>query len=385
MKKKTATGFAILATLMCLTACGARSEGEVGGKTSWLSRCARDSDCGGESAARCVQHLCTTRCDPNDCSAVSGTACAPTDVNACVSEPTCLPSCTRQEDCQLFGNDYECVDSFCIQGCFIPEVSGENDASVPPAEFDSSGPNPSMPEPTAAGEASGETPTHAQTSGQSQETAIGGSVPTTGFDLATSSAESDVVSNEFTSATSEPSANDATSNEVTSVDSYEPPLVVDGNLLQNPDFETEVEPWYVIGDARIIRTTAEAHTGYASLACVGRTQAWEGPAVSVISLLSPATLYVMRAWVKSDSLSGGVFHIVSYAPCPTDAGDGASDSANYSQVASAFSTGDEWVLLESAPFSLKDCAPEELAVYVEGPSPGTSFYLDDVSLVEYAP
>jgi Carbohydrate binding domain len=395
MITKTATGLGVLAVLMCLAGCGARSEGEVGGKTSWLSRCTRDSDCGTRAEARCVQHLCTARCDPNDCSAISGTACAPADVSACVSEPSCLPSCTRQEDCQRFGNDYACVDSLCVQSCVIPEVNADNDASVSPAFIDGSGPSSATSEPPLVSQASGETDANSGTSGPAQENAAestgGGSVPTTQTDVSTSlSAEPDLGSVDVTSPASELPTNDATSNEatssdVTSGDSYEPPLVVDGNLLQNPDFETEVEPWYVMGDAQIARTTAEAHTGYASLSCVGRTQAWEGPAVSVLSLMTPGALYVMRAWVKAEYPSGAVFHIVAFSPCITDAGGGASDSESYTQIAAAFSTADEWVQLETVPFSLKDCGPEELVLYIEGPTPGTSFYLDDVSLVEYLP
>lgn len=393
MITKTMSRIGALAALMCLVGCGARSEGEVGGKTSWLSRCTRDSDCGAAAEARCVQNLCTARCDPNDCSAISGTACAPADVSACVSEPSCLPSCTRQEDCQRFGIDYTCEDSLCVQSCVVPEVNGDNDASVSPAFIDSSDASSANSEPSLVSQTSGETEANSGTSAPSQDNAVestfGGSVPTTQIDVSTTlSTEPDLGSIDVTSPasglpTSDATSNDATSNDVPSVDSYEPPLVVDGNLLQNPDFETEVEPWYVMGDARIVRTTAEAHTGYASLACVGRTQAWEGPAVSVLSLVSPEALYVMRAWVKAESLS--TFHIVAFAPCITDAGGGASDSESYTQMAAAFSTADEWVQLETAPFSVKDCGPEEFVLYIEGPAPGTSFYLDDVSLVEYMP
>lgn len=102
-----------LTTSLTTVGCGARTQSEVGGKTSWLAACKRDADCAALDGAICVQNLCTAQCKSNGCGGVEGTRCAP-EINGCFEDATCLPRCSEPADCRKFGASYGCIEGACV-------------------------------------------------------------------------------------------------------------------------------------------------------------------------------------------------------------------------------------------------------------------------------
>lgn len=127
MTRERNVSWPLLAFALVLTACGGRTQQEVGGKTSWLSACTRDADCSALEGAVCVQQLCTVTCENEGCGGVSGTSCTESGTS-CLTRAACLPDCTNTSDCRRFGSDYTCRESVCVmESC----IGGETlDASV---------------------------------------------------------------------------------------------------------------------------------------------------------------------------------------------------------------------------------------------------------------
>ncbi len=362
-----------------LAGCGARSTDEIGGKTSWLSRCDRDADCASLNGGRCVQNLCTARCEPSSCDKVSGTACATSNVAACITEPTCLPTCSRQGDCAAFGSGYDCIGSVCVVGCGETQGSVSVDVSDETNAEETSldgGTTPALSGPATAETPSASNPTSptSEAPNATQSAEVASEVP----ELTTSAEPPEQTSETTSSSSAAPTESGPL--DTTADEPPLPPLIVEGNLLVNGDFEETIEPWTVMGNAAILRSEAEAHTGNASLVCGGRTQQWEGPALELLSVMEPGKQYVMKAWVWVNEVSP--FHIVAAAPCLGDAGVSSDDSLVYIPVGSALGYELRWTQIETAPFAMRDdCALESFTLYVEGPNPAVGFYLDDVSLV----
>ncbi len=121
----------MLSLASALAACGGRtSTQEVGGKTSWLSTCGRDADCGFLEGAVCVQQLCTVTCERDGCGAIAGTNCVAQNT-ACLTQSTCLPECIENSDCRRFGSNYTCHASVCVLDACVPSGIETPDGSEP--------------------------------------------------------------------------------------------------------------------------------------------------------------------------------------------------------------------------------------------------------------
>ncbi len=212
---------------------------------------------------------------------------------------------------------------------------------------------------------------------------------------------SEVVTSDTTTSSEVPTTDEPTStSEPASSSSDEssgppPPLVVEGNLIQNSSFEQPVLTgtlpgrWQAIGNAAAIVSSSVSHTGTRSWQCAGRTVNWEGPGIELRTILDPGIVYVARAWVRMEADKPATFHIVRKNVCVFDGAVEEDNDANrtliYSQLAAGFSIGNEWVYLESSPFTLRDCDLNSFVLYFEGPAAGESFYVDDVAVVPYTP
>lgn len=208
-------------------------------------------------------------------------------------------------------------------------------------------------------------------------------------------ATSEPVTSSETPVTSEPATSEPASSSSDVSSEPPPPLVVEGNLIQNSSFEQPVLTgtlpgrWQVIGNAAAIVSSSISHTGNRSWQCAGRTANWEGPGIELRTILDPGLVYVARAWVRMDADSPATFHIVRKNVCVFDGAVEQDNDANrpliYTQLAAGFSTGNEWVYLESSPFTLRDCEVNSFVLYFEGPAAGESFYVDDVAVIPYTP
>jgi hypothetical protein len=130
--KALCRGGSVVAVVLALSACGGRTQQEVGGKTSWLASCSRDADCSALEGAVCVQHLCTLTCEDDECENIAGTRCVESSPN-CLTRSTCLPDCKDDSECRRFGSDYTCHASVCVaNSCSSLGGNGETpDGSTP--------------------------------------------------------------------------------------------------------------------------------------------------------------------------------------------------------------------------------------------------------------
>jgi hypothetical protein len=62
----------------------------------------------------------------------------------------------------------------------------------------------------------------------------------------------------------------------------------------------------------------------------------------------------------------------------------AGGSPQYTQIDTATGSPWQWTWL-SGEFTVPGCVLSGLALYIEGPSPGTTLYADDVSVSEICP
>lgn len=191
-----------------------------------------------------------------------------------------------------------------------------------------------------------------------------------------------------TSSEVEGGAPSSSSSDVTSSEPL-PPLVVEGNVLTNPNFENGLPPWLALGKATLQASPAAAHTGAKGAVCASRTQTWEGPSVNVLSLVEPGQQYVMSAWVRTTSKYGAEFHIARKAVCIFDGGiENDQEAAVYKPLVSTYAFPEEWTQIATAPFdpfAERNCDLNSFILYIEGPRAGETFHMDDVSLVPYTP
>jgi endo-1,4-beta-xylanase len=162
------------------------------------------------------------------------------------------------------------------------------------------------------------------------------------------------------------------------------------NLIVNPSFEAGHANWIGFGNSTILDVLSNAHSGDQCIASTNRTQSWEGPAFDALAIVTPGQAYQMGAWVRLAATPNGA------------TGDAGSEDAGtpvvvpqavalsfkslcegapevYTPIIS-MAVGPTWRFLQ-ARLTVPDCTLNELRIYFEGPTPGTVFYVDDVSLL----
>jgi hypothetical protein len=164
-----------------------------------------------------------------------------------------------------------------------------------------------------------------------------------------------------------------------------PPVVIDpNNLFADPSFESGKGDWTTLGGAVLVPTASSSHTGEHSLLCAGRTETWEGPAIEALPLVERGKTYVVSGWVRLNGGTSAGLTIVRKAACLSDAGVAETDqSVIYGPLGSDLVRNDRWSQVVSTSFTVPDCELSTFLISFEGPRPGESFYLDDVSLTPY--
>ncbi|QSB14773.1 endo-1,4-beta-xylanase [Natronosporangium hydrolyticum] len=140
------------------------------------------------------------------------------------------------------------------------------------------------------------------------------------------------------------------------------------------DFEDDAtDGWFGRGDAEVEISTAQAHTGAASLLTTGRDADWHGPGRDLREILQPDITYQVEAYVRLADADAADLHLtVQRRP--------AGGDTEYERVDSdVVATGDEWVRLAGS-YQFSSSVNDELELYVESPDQTVSFYLDDVRI-----
>src|SRR6185369_14126626 len=151
------------------------------------------------------------------------------------------------------------------------------------------------------------------------------------------------------------------------------------NLITNSGFETNTTGWSVFGGvATIASSTAQAHSGSQSLLITGRTQTYQGPQYSVLSLATPGTSYTLSLWGRLPANATGSLIVTLHYTCS----GGSSAGDNYfTWVASSAASASSWTQfsgVQTFPACAGGGTMSAAAFYVESPTATLSYYIDDV-------
>lgn len=153
-----------------------------------------------------------------------------------------------------------------------------------------------------------------------------------------------------------------------------PPVVVepdkDGFYFRST-FESDNDNWSERGDASLKLDSKNYYAGKNSLFVSGRTDNWNGTAISLDSnTFVPGNSYSFSTAVLQKS--GETTSMKLTLQYTLDGED------NYDEVASADVKSDEWTKLENTSFTIPKGA-KNMLLYVEAPDSLTDFYIDEAS------
>jgi hypothetical protein len=152
------------------------------------------------------------------------------------------------------------------------------------------------------------------------------------------------------------------------------------NLITNYGFETNTTGWSVFGgSATIASSTAQAHSGMQSLVVTGRTQTYQGPQYSVLSLVTPGTSYTLSLWgrLPSSNPTGSLTVTLHY----TCSGGSSAGENYFTWVATSPASASSWTQfsgVQTFPACAGGGSMSVASFYVESPSATLSYYIDDV-------
>ncbi|HEY5906682.1 MAG TPA: carbohydrate binding domain-containing protein, partial [Vicinamibacteria bacterium] len=137
--------------------------------------------------------------------------------------------------------------------------------------------------------------------------------------------------------------------------------------------------WGGRGSAQVASTTEDAHGGTRSLKTTGRTAVWNGPALNILSKMTPGFRYRVTVWVKL--VAGEAATNLRVSIEHRRGGQAAFNTV----IGNTQVTADQWVRLTNL-FVMPPSDGDQLSLYVEGQTSATvSFYIDDVALAFLPP
>src|ERR1051326_1610710 len=139
------------------------------------------------------------------------------------------------------------------------------------------------------------------------------------------------------------------------------------NLLDNAGFEQGMNRW-IVGASEILLATNPFHSGTGAVAIVNRSATTNGPVQSLLGKMQPGVSYFCSAWARVDSTSPETIRLNFEQ----------QDAAGaHSFIVAQETTNKAWVYL-SGVFTLTSSGPlQEIQFYVDGPSSGVDFLVDD--------
>ncbi len=143
------------------------------------------------------------------------------------------------------------------------------------------------------------------------------------------------------------------------------------NLIANSGFETDASGWFGFDVSTIVASAAQAYAGTQSGSSSNRTASWQGPAYSLLGKAVPGSKYQTSAWVRLEGAALSQTIMTLKATC--------AGVDNYIRVGSASANDHGWTLLTGS-FVVPNCALSGLTLYFEGPAPGVSLYIDEISV-----
>ena len=145
-----------------------------------------------------------------------------------------------------------------------------------------------------------------------------------------------------------------------------------GDYLLHYTFESSDENWEGRGGASVTASSKNAFKGSGSLYCSGRTDNWNGAAVSVGSKLSAGKSYSFSANVmQNEGRDSEVFYLTMQYSDGTE--------TKYEKIAKAAPMKGKWAQLANTDFTVPAGA-SDIMIYVETESGTTSFYVDEAAV-----
>ena len=142
-------------------------------------------------------------------------------------------------------------------------------------------------------------------------------------------------------------------------------------VIENGDFESGSGGWFGFGPVSVAASSERAHGGSQSGHVSGRTDTWNGMAVSLLGRLTPGASYTVSAWAQVGSGSHPV-NLTFQNAC-----DGGA--TNFSFIAGATASDAAWTQLQGTLVA-PNCALTTANFYIEGAPAGVDIYLDDVEV-----
>jgi hypothetical protein len=148
------------------------------------------------------------------------------------------------------------------------------------------------------------------------------------------------------------------------------------NRLLNPGFESGTSGW-TTWSGSLSTIPSPVRTGAASGRVTNRTAAWQGPVQDLVAKVTAGRTYTARAWAKVSGSSSQPLAISLKTEC-------VGSAPIYTPLNSATGNASTWTQL-SGQFTAPSCPLVSLSLYVEGPSAGTTLYVDDASVTQVCP
>lgn len=137
--------------------------------------------------------------------------------------------------------------------------------------------------------------------------------------------------------------------------------------------------WNGAGDAQIVASMDDSHSGAYSLHVSGRTEPWNSAQYDLMSSgMEPGRTYQVSAWVKVDGETADNLKMT------VEVQDDDNDTNQYLQLDQASETL-EWVKLSSQYTFAPDGEPTVFKVYFEADLAETNYYVDDLVITEVIP
>ncbi|SFR88357.1 nucleoside hydrolase-like domain-containing protein [Anaeromicropila populeti] len=146
-----------------------------------------------------------------------------------------------------------------------------------------------------------------------------------------------------------------------------------GSIITNSGIETgNTTGWVVNGAGTLTASTTQKHSGTYSLLHTGRTSTWNGPMQKLTSNVQNGVTYTCSGWVKLDNATSST---VKMTMKKVD-----RNGTSYSSISTKTASNSSWIQL-SGNYTLDVTGTlTELSIYFEGPSSGTNYYIDDISV-----
>ncbi len=143
------------------------------------------------------------------------------------------------------------------------------------------------------------------------------------------------------------------------------------------DFSEGLSGWRVFGPGNLEVTTEKARSGRESLIITGRSDGWHSAALDMDALLADGGTYQFSIYVRLAPGTQGEIH--GHFVMGENLRNGTT---NYNWLSNdVLLSSDEWILIESEPYTFNAREVNTAWLYVEIGDPEAAYYIDDFKII----